>query len=155
MDSHSPATLEMISPSNHFVFTPLIPSTAVGTLEFRAIQEPVRTLPSVKQYYQAKCDQIDFDAQTVTCHGLWDNEIFTIPYDKLVLAQGVKTNTFNTPNVAEREGIEVFFLKNLHHARGIRNRTIEMFEIAALPDTSHEERKRLLSFIIVGGGPTR
>jgi NADH dehydrogenase FAD-containing subunit len=111
-------------------------------------------LRSLQQYYQAKCEEIDFEAQTVTCCGLWDKEIFTIPYDKLVLAQGVKTNTFNTPNVAEREGIEVFFLKNLHHARGIRNRTIEMFEIAALPDTSHKERKRLLSFIIVGGGPT-
>jgi NADH dehydrogenase/NADH:ubiquinone reductase (non-electrogenic) len=48
MDSHSSATLELISPSNHFTFTPLIPSTAVGTLEFRAIQECVRTLPSVK-----------------------------------------------------------------------------------------------------------
>ena len=111
-------------------------------------------LRSLQQYYQAKCEEIDFEAQTVTCCGLWDKEIFTIPYDKLFLAQGVKTNTFNTPNVAEREGIEVFFLKNLHHARGIRNRTIEMFEIAALPDTSHKERKRLLSFIIVGGGPT-
>lgn len=35
-----------------------------------------------------------------------------------------------------------------------RNRTIEMFEIAALPETTDEERRRLLSFIIVGGGPT-
>jgi NADH dehydrogenase FAD-containing subunit len=34
--------LTVISPSNHFVFTPLLPSTAVGTLEFRCIQEPVR-----------------------------------------------------------------------------------------------------------------
>lgn len=32
--------VRMISPSNHFLFTPLLPSTAVGTLEFRAIQEP-------------------------------------------------------------------------------------------------------------------
>jgi len=136
------------------VFTPLIPSTAVGTLEFRAIQEPVRTLPSVSQYYQAKAREIDFDKKIITCRGIFDNEIFTLNYDKLVLAQGVKTNTFNTPNLAEREGNEVFFLKNLHHARGIRNRTIEMFEIAALPETTDEERRRLLSFIIVGGGPT-
>ena len=44
--------VRMISPSNHFLFTPLLPSTAVGTLEFRAIQEPVRTIPGLK-YYQA------------------------------------------------------------------------------------------------------
>lgn len=35
--------VKVVSPSNHFLFTPLLPSTAVGTLEFRAIQEPVRT----------------------------------------------------------------------------------------------------------------
>jgi hypothetical protein len=34
--------LTVVSPSNHFVFTPLLPSTTVGTLEFRCIQEPVR-----------------------------------------------------------------------------------------------------------------
>ena len=34
--------ISVVSPSNHFVFTPLLPSTAVGTLEFRCIQEPVR-----------------------------------------------------------------------------------------------------------------
>lgn len=68
----------------------------------------------------ALCSLPDFDKKIITCRGIFDNEIFTLNYDKLVLAQGVKTNTFNTPNVAEREGNEVFFLKNLHHARGIR-----------------------------------
>jgi NADH:ubiquinone reductase (H+-translocating) len=34
--------LVMISPANHFLFTPLLPSSAVGTLEFRCIEEPVR-----------------------------------------------------------------------------------------------------------------
>ena len=34
----------VISPRNHFLFTPLLPSTSVGTLEFRCVQEPVRTI---------------------------------------------------------------------------------------------------------------
>ena len=34
----------VLSPRNHFLFTPLLPSTAVGTLEFRCVQEPVRTI---------------------------------------------------------------------------------------------------------------
>lgn len=37
--------VQLVSPRNYFLFTPLLPSTAVGTLEFRAIQEPVRTIP--------------------------------------------------------------------------------------------------------------
>ena len=34
----------VLSPRNHFLFTPLLPSTSVGTLEFRCVQEPVRTI---------------------------------------------------------------------------------------------------------------
>jgi NADH dehydrogenase FAD-containing subunit len=34
--------LTVVSPANHFLFTPLLPSSAVGTLEFRCIEEPIR-----------------------------------------------------------------------------------------------------------------
>lgn len=44
--------VRLVSPANHFLFTPLLPSTAVGTLEFRAIQEPVRTISGLQEYYQ-------------------------------------------------------------------------------------------------------
>lgn len=145
--------INVISPSNHFVFTPLLPSTAVGTLEFRSIQEPIRTIPNV-HYYQAKAKYIDHVQKEVVCTGLFDAIEFRVCYDVLVIAVGVKTNTFKTMNIEEREGKEVFFLKHLYHARAIRNRTIEMFEMAALPGTSEAEARRLLSFIIVGGGPT-
>jgi NADH dehydrogenase FAD-containing subunit len=40
--------VELISPRNYFLFTPLLPSTTVGTLEFRAIQEPVRSIPGLR-----------------------------------------------------------------------------------------------------------
>ena len=45
-------------------------------------------------------------------------------------------------------------MKQLKHARGIRNNIIDSFEKAAVPTVSEAERKRLLSFIVVGGGPT-
>ena len=61
-------------------------------------------------------------------------------------------NTFNTPGVEYGKN-NVYFLKDLEHARGIRNKILENFERAAYPDCSEEERKRLLSFVIVGGGP--
>lgn len=151
-----PHDLTVISPANHFVFTPLLPSTAVGTLEFRVIQEPIRNLGNI-EYMQAKAKSVDFDRKVVKCEGthtMMGRSEFEIPYDKLVISVGVKTNTFNTNNVAEFEGRNVWFLKHLHHARGIRLRTLELFEIANYPTTSEEERRRLLSFIIVGAGPT-
>jgi len=93
---------------------------------------------------------------------------FELEYDFLIIAAGCKTNTFRTPGVDEREGIEVFFLKHLYHARQIRSRMLECFERAAMPARvkpgevptaesaakRQEEIDRLLSFVVVGGGPT-
>jgi NADH dehydrogenase FAD-containing subunit len=56
----------VVSPRNHFLFTPLLPSTAVGTLEFRCIQEPVRTIKDI-HYYQMVVNNIDFSARRVDC----------------------------------------------------------------------------------------
>ena len=88
--------VRVISPANHFLFTPLLPSTAVGTLEFRAIQEPVRTIEGLGHYYQAKARDIDSTKQIVTCQDLYKGVRFDVEYDYLVVAAGMKSNTFNT-----------------------------------------------------------
>eukprot|EP01050_Picozoa_sp_SAG11_P008797 SAG11_NODE_791_length_7146_cov_49.170427_9_plen_206_part_00 len=95
--------VRLISPSNHFLFTPLLPSSAVGTLEFRAIQEPVRTIAGLAEYYQAKGRTLDTDARTVVCEDIFRGTTFSLPYDYLCIATGGKTATFGTPGVAERE----------------------------------------------------
>lgn len=46
------------------------------------------------------------------------------------------------------------FLKTVDDARGIRNKVLQNFEHACLPTTSDAERRRLLSFVVCGGGPT-
>lgn len=145
--------VRIISPSNHFVFTPLLPSTAVGTLEFRCIQEPIRkVLGKNGNFAQAKGLSLDPREKTLVCESTHDQEKFKIRYDKLVIAVGVKTNTFGIKSIVEGDGI--YFLKHLYHARNIRNNIIDSFEKAAIPGTCTEERERLLSFIVVGGGPT-
>jgi len=146
--------VRVVSPTNHFLFTPLLPSTTVGTLEFRAVQEPVRTVPGLGEYYQAKAKALDLAARTVRCQDVFKDSEFSLDFDYLVIGTGCRTNTFGVPGVLERQGKEVFFLKQLSHARQIRQRILECFERAALPGTSLEERRRLLSFVVVGGGPT-
>ena len=54
-------------------------------------------------------------------------------------------NTFNTPGVEEN----TFFLKTVEDAKALRQRVNECFEIASLPATTPEERKQLLSFVVV------
>lgn len=139
-----------VSPANHFTFTPLLPSSALGTVEFRAIQEPIRgVLP--RGYHQAKARSVDLRARLVECEDIFQGTRFTLDYDVLVIATGCKSNVFNTPGILEREGREVHFLKNLWHARNIRNRILQCFELASIRP---HERERLLSFVVVGGGPT-
>ena len=93
--SESVPEVRIVSPSNHFVFTPLLPSTAVGTLEFRCIQEPIRkVLGRNGNFVQAKGLSLDPEEKSLVCESTHDSEKFKIKYDKLVIAVGVKTNTF-------------------------------------------------------------
>jgi len=105
-------------------------------------------------HHQAKARNIDFEAKTIVCEDIFKKQSFEQPYDKLIIAVGCKTNTFDTPGIAENEGHCVFFLKHIHHAAQIKARIVECFERADIPGTKFEEISRLLSFVVVGGGPT-
>jgi len=75
---------------------------------------------------------------------------FTIHYDKLIIAVGAYSQTFNVPGVKEY----AYFLKDVRDARAIRSRILECFEEASQPVLSDIERRNLLNFCIVGAGPT-
>lgn len=139
----------IISPRNHFLFTPLLPSTTVGTIEFRSIIEPIRSQKNIR-FIQAYARDIDDAAKTVLCDNAVDGKKFEMTYDFLLIAVGAVNNTFGVPGVNDH----AFFLKELRDARRIRQRIIDNFEQAATPTLSPEERSRLLHFVVVGGGPT-
>jgi len=140
----------VVSPRNHFLFTPLLPSTTVGTVEFRSIIEPIRVTRRGITYIQAPCNDIDFERKVITCTGLEGIDPFEICYDLLVIAVGAGNNTFGIPGVADH----ALFLKELSDARAIRERIVACLEQADYPGISSEERSRLLTFVVVGGGPT-
>ena len=140
----------VVSPRNHFLFSPLLPSTTVGTVEFRSIIEPIRKVSREVDFMQAVCERIDPERKEVVCSGVAVERSFTIGYDRLVIAVGAVNNTFGIPGVEEH----ALFLKELVDARVLRERVISCLERADLPDVPEEERKNLLHFMIVGGGPT-
>ena len=145
--------VRVVSPANHFLFTPLLASTAVGTLEFRAVQEPVRTIAGLGTYHQAKAKRVDIEARRLECEGTFTKKTFHVDYDFLVVAAGCKTDTFGVPGVEETESVH--FLKHLYHARRLRNRVLECFERASSPVCHDDhEREGLLRFVVVGGGAT-
>lgn len=92
LNANKDLPLTVVSPNNHFVFTPLLASTAVGTLEFRCIQEPIRTVLGPKgQFIQAKARWLDPDKKCISCESV-HGDSFELEYDKLVIAVGVQTN---------------------------------------------------------------
>ncbi|GFO07833.1 (Zinc transporter zip1-like [Plakobranchus ocellatus] len=145
--------LIVVSPRNHFLFTPLLASTTVGTLEFRSIIEPVRntSFREPGHFHFSFTTGLDTTKQEVFCKSVIKPDLeYSISYDKLVIGVGALTNTFGVPGVEEH----AFFLKEIADARRIRNRIVNNYELAVQTNTDHLERGRLLHIVIVGGGPT-
>lgn len=141
----------LVSDSTYNLFTPLLPSAAVGTLEPRSLLEPLRKIIARVhgQYINAKAVDIDMTERLVEVEAPGEDENFYIPYDKVILACGSVSNDHGVPGLNN-----CFQLKTIEDARKIRNRVVSNFELASLPTTTPEERRTLLSFVVCGGGPT-
>jgi NADH:ubiquinone reductase (non-electrogenic) len=141
--------VKIVSPRNHFLFTCLLPSTTVGTIEFRSIIEPIRNLRKA-EFIQAYCINIDKINNRILCEDSDTKKQFELSYDLLVVSVGEITNTYNIPGVKEY----AYFLREVADARKIRIKVIDCFENASLPGLSEEERRKFLRFVVCGGGPT-
>lgn len=140
----------VVSPRNHFLFTPLLPSTSVGTLEFRTVVEPIRSRQPGQQFLLGKGTEIDIPGKQVRCRSVLCETEWDQPFDVLVIAVGCIPATFGVKGVEQH----AIFLKEIEDARRIRQTLIANLERASLPGTSSEERARLLHMVAVGGGPT-
>nr|XP_008383805.2 internal alternative NAD(P)H-ubiquinone oxidoreductase A1, mitochondrial-like [Malus domestica]XP_008383807.2 internal alternative NAD(P)H-ubiquinone oxidoreductase A1, mitochondrial-like [Malus domestica]XP_017190311.2 internal alternative NAD(P)H-ubiquinone oxidoreductase A1, mitochondrial-like [Malus domestica] len=150
-----------ISPRNHMVFTPLLASTCVGTLEFRSVAEPVSHIQSAmatspnSYFYLASCVGLDTDKHEVYCETVSNGGLshepyrFKVAYDKLVIAAGAEPLTFGIKGVKEH----AFFLREVNHAQEIRKKLLLNLMLSEHPGILEEERKRILHCVI-GGGPT-
>ncbi|CEP61302.1 uncharacterized protein LALA0_S02e11364g [Lachancea lanzarotensis] len=147
----------VVSPRNYFLFTPLLPSTPVGTIELKSIVEPVRSIarraPGEVTYYEAEALDVDPTQKTVRIKSLSSAEEhaeINLNYDYLVVGVGAQPTTFGIPGVFENAS----FLKEIPDAQEIRVKVMNNIEKAATLSPTDPERKRLLNFVVVGGGPT-
>ncbi|RAL58906.1 hypothetical protein DID88_009326 [Monilinia fructigena] len=158
----------VISPRSYFVFTPLLASTAVGTLEFRSALESVRGRGRWRgwgltgggwggwgargngvEFWQGWADDVNFDRKTIKVEEMLLNDLKMRATWERRLERG---GCLRLGMISWWEN--ALFLKDIGDARKIRKRILECFETAALPTTSDEIKKQLLNFAIVGGGPT-
>ena len=144
--SNTKARITLIDRQNHHLFQPLLYQVATATLSSVEIAKPLRSIFST--YENISCElgnvqAIDLNARTVSLSH------HTLNYDYLVIALGGVTSYFGHPEWAE----DAPGLKSINDALRIRREILYAFEKAELcPD--EEERKRLMTIVIVGGGPT-
>ena len=137
----------LIERTNHHLFQPLLYQVATAALSATDVAEPVRRVVrryrSVEVVY-GEVTGIDTDARTV---GLADGR--RIAYARLLLATGSQPWYFGHNDWAPHaQG-----LKTVEDARAIRSRLLLCFEQAEQTDDP-AERQRLMTFVVVGGGPT-
>nr|ODN86152.1 NADH dehydrogenase [Cryptococcus depauperatus CBS 7841] len=145
----------LISPQTYFTFTPLLPSACVGTVEPRSLVEPIRKLIARVRGHYLMGSAVDLDmterlveVEVPKDDGTGKTRCY-VPYDKLVIAVGSTTNDHGV------KGLEhCHQLKTVPDAQMIRRKIMANLELASLPTTTPAERRKLLSFVICGGGPT-
>ncbi|OAX41706.1 nucleotide-binding domain-containing protein [Rhizopogon vinicolor AM-OR11-026] len=144
----------VVTPETFTTFTPLLPSAAVGTVQVRSLVEPIRKIIARLRGHFIVAKAVDLvmserllELETLTATG--ESQRVYLPYDKLIIACGAVSSTHGVPGLQH-----CLQLKTISDAQAIRRRILDNFETASLPTTTPEERKRLLSFVVCGGGPT-
>ncbi len=139
--------ITLVSEDNFFLFTPMLPQVASGTIETRHIVIPIRTLLKRTKFYEDKVRDIDPYGKTVALSGTREKRGIALHYDYLVLALGSQTNFFGMDKLEDL----AYSMKTLNDAVVIRNRMIDMLEQA---DNENNPilKKSLLTIVIVGGG---
>jgi len=145
--------LTVISMRNHMVFTPLLSSTCVGTLEPQAVAVHITDIqPALfkPQNHVLISEALSVCSKTKQVEAVSDGIHFKVPYDKLVISTGSQGSTFGIPGVLEHTN----FLRDLHQAEAIRSKLVDNISKAGIPGRPAKEKQTLLDIVIVGGGPT-
>jgi NADH dehydrogenase len=142
----APVQVTIIDRHNYHLFQPLLYQVAIAGLVPSQIAYPLRTIFRRHKnidFLMSEVSSIDFEACYVKANGS------VIAYDYLILSVGGQTNFYGMQEV-EHHG---FQLKDVESGVETRNHLLRVFEKASR-EVDAEKRRALLTFVIVGGGPT-
>lgn len=136
----------LVDKNNYNYFTPLLYQVATSFLEPAAISYPFRKLLEKRN--------INFRMATVVSIATDENKLHLsdggeLDYDILVFAAGSKTNFFGNKSLSKYS----FSIKGIDDALYMRNELIKTLEKASI-EKDPEEKKKMLTMVIAGGGPT-
>ncbi len=144
--ARSPVQSILLDRNNYHMFSPLLYQVAAAEVSAGDIVYPVRSIVRRirnAEFCLATVQRVDFVRRTVvTDHA-------TIPFDYLILATGSVTNFYGVAGASQY----AFLLKDVDQGLALRNHILCRFE-HAMQAKDPEVRRRMLTFVIVGGGPT-
>jgi len=142
------AEICLVNRENYFVFQPLLAEVVGGSIGILDTVAPIRRLCRRTKLYVREVERVDLGGKTVTlAPSGFRPRAAELRYDYLVVAAGTRTDFGSMPGMAEH----ALPFKTLGDALLLRNRALEALEEAA-NETDAEFRRRLLTFVVGGGG---
>jgi NADH:ubiquinone reductase (H+-translocating) len=145
------AKIVLIDRRNHHIFQPLLYQVATAVLAPAEIAAPIRQIEEKQKNLTvmlAEVTAIDLSSRSVNVSYLGSGTR-KIAFDFLIIAAGMQSSYFGHDEFAKYAP----GLKNLRDAEAIRTKILNAYELAELTD-DESERSRLMTFVLVGGGPT-
>ena len=149
---NAPVDVTVIDHSNHFLFQPLLYQVATAELSPADISAPIRGVLRWQRNTRtllANVTSVDVERREVVASDLGDAHEHHIPYDYLIIATGARESYFGHNDWAKRAP----GLKSINDATSIRREILLALETAEL-ENDPERIAALMTFIVVGGGPT-
>ena len=143
---NAPVDILILDKHNYHTFQPLLYQVAMGAIAADSIVFPIRRIFTYQnniRFNLAYVEKINAESNTVTTN------IGEIHYDYLVVATGSDTNFFGNKELETC----VMPMKNMPEALNLRGLTLQHLE-KALVTKDKEEKAALMTFVVVGGGPT-
>ncbi|QHC65632.1 FAD-dependent oxidoreductase [Rathayibacter sp. VKM Ac-2759] len=144
----APIDVTVVEPNPYMTYQPLLPEVAGGHVQPRHVTVPLVSALKHTRVIRGAITGVSLADRTATVAAL-DGSTRTLAFDQVVFALGAVTRTFPTPGLAEH----AIGFKTVEEAAHLRDRVIENVAQAALT-TDSAERRRLLTFVFVGGGYT-
>ncbi|WP_309647142.1 NAD(P)/FAD-dependent oxidoreductase [Nocardioides sp.] len=141
----------MVAKTTHHLFQPLLYQVATGILSEGEIAPPTREVLSSQKNVQVLLGEvtgIDLEKRVVTSHVLGRENVH--PYDSLIVAAGAGQSYFGNDQFAEYAP----GMKSIDDALELRGRIFGAFEMAELGAQRGDNVDHLLTFVVVGAGPT-
>ncbi|ASR56564.1 NAD(P)/FAD-dependent oxidoreductase [Cellulomonas sp. PSBB021] len=140
------AAIVVVDPRPYMTYAPFLPEAAAGSIDPRNVVAPHRRALKGVDVLQGKVSQINHAERTVEITPE-EGEPYWVTYDHLIVGLGSVARTLPIPGLAE----QAIGFKNVEEAIAVRNHVLNRIEVAS-STWDPELRKRMLTFVFVGGG---